>query len=258
MKNIVFIPNINLGDGRSAPYEYSIKSWKAWCDKNGCELFVLEDLLYPIEYMKITWQRYYLFEIMEANDIEYDQILMADADTIIHPDCPNFFEETEGKYCGVANDGDYEWVLRSIKGFGNDLFDKRTIKAFNYINGGFQIVNKKHRKFFDAMRKYYDTYSSEIANSIEKNKCGTDQTILNFMLQDQKVDVKYLQSKYNLQDLYRKNLIMIDNISQHWMDDKLYFLDAGWIYHFNAIPPNPMERDANYWIKRTYEELFNV
>ena len=33
MKNVVFIPNINLGDGRNNSYNYSIKSWKYWCDK---------------------------------------------------------------------------------------------------------------------------------------------------------------------------------------------------------------------------------
>jgi hypothetical protein len=30
MKNIVFIPNINLGDNRSNSYHYSVKSWKKW------------------------------------------------------------------------------------------------------------------------------------------------------------------------------------------------------------------------------------
>ena len=62
--------------------------------------------------MKITWQRYYVFDILEANDIDYNQILMVDADTIVHPDCPNFFELTDSKYCGVMNDGCYEWVTR--------------------------------------------------------------------------------------------------------------------------------------------------
>ena len=123
MKNIVFIPNINLGDNRSNPYRYSIASWEKWCDKNNCELFILNDLLLPNDEMGICWQRYYLFDILDANDIEYDQILSVDADTIIHPDCPNFFEETEGKYCGVRVDGCYEWVLRSIRGFGDKLFD---------------------------------------------------------------------------------------------------------------------------------------
>ena len=76
MKNIVFIPNIKLGDGkRSLSYDYSIKSWEYFCKKNNCELLVWEDLLYPIDYMKITWQRYYLFDILEANNIDYNQIL---------------------------------------------------------------------------------------------------------------------------------------------------------------------------------------
>ena len=85
MKNIVFIPNIQVGDGtRSQSYDYSIKSWKHFCDKYNCELLVWEDLLFPIEHMKITWQRYYLFDILESNNIDYDQILMVDADTIVH------------------------------------------------------------------------------------------------------------------------------------------------------------------------------
>jgi hypothetical protein len=256
MKNVVFIPNINLGDGRSNSYQYSVKSWKHFCDKYDCELLVLEDLLYPIDYMKITWQRYYLFDILEANGIDYDQILMVDADTIVHPDCPNFFEKTDGKYCGVRVDGCSEWVLRSINSFGDKLFGGMRIHPWNYINGGFQIVNKKHKKFFDSMKKYYYTYSIEIKKAINEVMAGTDQTILNFMLHKEKIDMKYLPIRYNLQDLYRKNTIVIDKQMQHWMDDKLYFLDVGWVYHYNSIPPNPLNRDSNYWIKRTYEELY--
>ena len=44
MKNVVFIPNINLGNGRSDKYNYCIDSWKQWCDKNDCELLMWEDL----------------------------------------------------------------------------------------------------------------------------------------------------------------------------------------------------------------------
>jgi len=254
MKNIVFIPNIDLGNGRNNSYHYSIKSWKEWCDKNDCELLVWEDLLYPVDYMKITWQRYYLFDILEANDIDYDQILMVDADTIVHPDCPNFFEETNNKYCGVRVDGCYEWVLRSIRGFGDELFDGMRIHPWNYINGGFQIVNKNHKKFFEAMKKYYDTYSKEIVSTIDKLKCGTDQTIVNYMLHKENVDVKYLPSCYNLQDLFRKNLLVVHG--NEWWTDELHYLEAAWVYHFNSIPHNPMNRDANYWIERTYKELF--
>ena len=94
MKNVVFFTNIDLANGRNSSYDYSIQSWKNFCDKNDCELIVWEDLIYPVDYMKITWQRYYLFDILDSNDIDYDQILMVDADTIVHPDCTNFFKQT--------------------------------------------------------------------------------------------------------------------------------------------------------------------
>tara|TARA_R100000458_G_C8272735_1_gene247588 strand:+ start:1738 stop:2505 length:768 start_codon:yes stop_codon:yes gene_type:complete len=253
MKNIVFIPNINLGNTRSKSYEYSIKSWKAFCDNHGCELLVWEDLLYPVDHMKITWQRYYLFDILEGNDIEYDQILMVDADTIVHPDCPNFFEQTDHKYCGVMNDGCYEWVTRSIRTFGEYLFKGDTIPVWSYINGGFQIVNKAHKEFFDNMKQYYLDNKTEIQNAIERSKTATDQTILNFLIQQNNIELKILPSCYNLQDLFRKNLLHIPGHSW-WQDNLNQMYDAGWVYHFNAIPQN--DRHANYWIKRTYEELY--
>ena len=68
MKNVVFIPNINLGNGRSDNYNYSINSWKQWCDKNNCELIVWEDLVLPVEEMKITWERYYVLDILDENN----------------------------------------------------------------------------------------------------------------------------------------------------------------------------------------------
>jgi len=45
---------------------------------------------------------------------------------------------------------------------------------------------------------------------------------------------------------------------QHWWTDELHYLKNGWVYHFNAIPQNEMGRDANYWIERTYKELYDV
>ena len=210
--------------------------------------------MYPVDYMKITWQRYYLFDILDGNDIEYDQVLMVDADTIVHPDCPNFFEMTDGKYCGVMNDGDYEWVMRSIRGFGDELFDGMRIQPWNYINGGFQVLNKNHKDFFESMKKYYNENSSLISETISKLRTATDQTILNLMLHKNKVDVKILPDCFNLQDMFRKNLLYIDK--NCWWSDELHHLNAGWVYHFNAIPQNQMGRDVSYWMERTYKELY--
>ena len=168
------LPTIDLGNNRNSSYKYAVLIVSKNRDKNNCELLVWDELILPIEEMKITIAVGYLFDILNSNEINYNQILMVDADTIVHPDCPNFFELSDMKYCGVMNNGDYEWVNRSIKGFGELLFDNKTIHPSTYINGGFQIVNKKHEKFFDKMKSYYEENSDNIKESIKVLETATD------------------------------------------------------------------------------------
>ena len=85
-KNIVLmvacvIPGM---ENRSKPYKYGIDSWKIWCDKNECGFFVLDEPLFDNNDMKVNYHRYYCYELLEANNIKYDQILITDADSIIH------------------------------------------------------------------------------------------------------------------------------------------------------------------------------
>ena len=78
-------------------------------------------------------------------------------------------------------------------------------------------------RIFDAMKKYYNDNSRQISDTIAELRCGTDQTIVNYMFHREKVDVKYLPSCYNLQDLYRKNLLFLTG-KEYWTDD-LHHLD---------------------------------
>ena len=172
MKNVVFIPNIDLGDGRNSSYHYSVSSWKKFCEKNDCELVVWEELICPIEQMKITWQRYYMFDILELNEIDYDQILIVDADTIVHPDCPNFFNTTDHKYSVVRNNGSFEWTRRSMDGFSKLLFDSKVpFNVWDYFNCGFQIVNEKHKDFFEYGNSGYAFIKKELQS---ENSLNTD------------------------------------------------------------------------------------
>ena len=255
MKNVVFIPNIDLGNGRSDKYNCCIKSWKWWCNKNNCELLMWEDLLLPVEQMPIVWQRYYVFDILDANDIEYGQVLLVDADTIIHPECPNFFNETCGAYSAVMNDGDYEWVNKSISQYGVKFFNKNTFPTWRYINGGFQIFHPHHKDYLKGLIEWYSENSMELKQVFGKWN-STDQTCINFYREEQDIPMTVLPPCYNLQDISRKNLMYFH--PQHWWTDELHYLKNGWIYHFNAIPQNAMGRDASYWIERTYGELYGV
>ena len=67
--NIVFMTCLEKAPDYLDYKEWCFKTWKYWCDNNDCELLVWEDLVFPVERMKITWQRYYLFDILNENKI---------------------------------------------------------------------------------------------------------------------------------------------------------------------------------------------
>ena len=252
MKNIVFIPAIDAGRGRHHSYDYSIKSWKYWADKHDCQVLVWDEALYSWDEMTIPWQRYHLFKILESNNIDYDQVLMVDCDTVINPNTPNFFEMTDHKYSAVLDNGCWEWTGRSLRHY-KDLFDNFQVERGMYFNGGFQIVNMNHKDFFDEVLEFYFENSVTLR---EKQKAGlsTDQTPINYLVQTKGVEVKLLPQTYNLHHMVSKNLL---NFGNSWWGDSMENLyEQAWVYHFNAIPGNPLKRDASYFIKRAYEELY--
>tara|TARA_R100000388_G_scaffold84484_1_gene63529 strand:- start:537 stop:1295 length:759 start_codon:yes stop_codon:yes gene_type:complete len=231
---------------RSLPYQFAIKSWSHWCKKNNAQLFVLDELLLPMEEMGICWQRYYLFDILEANDIKYDQVLMVDSDTIVHPDCPNFFEHTEHKYCGVHDEGSYDWILRSIENYSKHIFEGKQLEWWKYINGGFQIVNKRHKEFFNEMKSLYHNNKENFIQMQDTFKTGTDQTPVNFMLQIKNIETKLLPYEFNMTDMPRKEILNHD----------LTMTKIGWVYHFNCIPNNKDNQATYFWMEKTYKELY--
>ena len=255
MSNIVFIVNLpeTKKVNRNRPYQFSVDSWKHWCDNNNIEFIEWTQPITDPSKFKITLQRYWVHDILNENNIDYDQVLIVDADTIIHPNTPNFFDETNGKFGVVVNNGCYEWTTRSIKKWGDALFpNEQKVKTWNYFNGGFQITNKSHVPFYKEVQKYYWDNIDAINEWDDKIKAGTDQTIINYLTQIHEIEITYMNECYNLQDLFRKSLLHIPNHS--WFSDELHFVKAGWVYHFNAIPQN--DRHVSYWMERTYKELY--
>ncbi len=253
MKNVVFMMNVDLGkEGRFAssrvnPYKYSIDSWKQWCEKNDCELFVLTDEVIDHDVMGICWQRWYIFDLLESNDIEYNQILSVDADTIIHPDCPNFFDKTENKFTVAYFDGSWDWVLRSLEAYSKYVFEGHMLKEWSkYFDSGFWIVNKTHKPFAKRMTEFYHANSKLFREMEEKFLTGTEQTPLNFMLDILKIDVKHLPYEFNMCDMNRKEILSED----------LLFTKLGWIFQFNCIPNNKDNELTDYWMKKTYNHFY--
>ena len=231
---------------RRAAYKYSIDSWKKWCEKNNCELFILNDLIVEKEKMAICWQRYYLFDILDANEIEYNQVLMIDADTIIHPDTPNFFDMTDGKLCGVQFDGSWDWVLRSIENYSKYAFDNYMMPWWKYFDCGFVLINKKHKQLFQDIVSFYFKNQDTLVSLQETFHTGTDQTPVNMLVNKLKIDYKLLPYEFNMVDMARKEIL----------NEDLLFTKIGWIYQYNAIPNNTDSKWTNHYMKKTYEHFY--
>lgn len=246
MKNIVFITAIKSpgNEVRSEGYKYSIESWKHWCRANGAELRVLDQALFNSSEMKPNYFRYYCFNLLE--DEGFDQICLVDADTIIHPECPNFFELHPDKFRAVHNDGDYDWIIRSIENYQYEFQGefKKKFDIWKYFNSGFLVFAKKHEPLIRTIIEFYWENSTKIKGCQERYGVGTDQPLINLLVNEYYSDaLELLPYQFNMQDLPRKNIL----------DDRFLFTKIPGIYHFNAIPGGPTE--VNKWMRKTNEYL---
>ena len=266
MKNIVFIPYIkrenSLGNsGVSKPrwdtgYDYGISSWRKWCKKNNHDLIIMDELMVPEEEALITWQRWNALEILDHNEVEYDQVLIVDADSIIHPECPDFFKLTNNKFTSQLTDGCYEWVNRAIKEYSQSFFNKKEcLKPYEFFQTGFVIINKNHKEFFKKVSEFYWDNKENIIRSYDTIRTGSDIALLNCLRKEFGVELNILPREYSIMDLTRKNLLYFH--PNHWWEDSLQnVFNSGWIYQFTSIPQNPLNRDRKYWMERIYKELY--
>ena len=266
MKNVVFIPyikrNIALGEsGIAKPrwdtgYDYGIDSWKKWCKKHGCELIIMDELMIPETEMLITWQRWNALEILNHSGIEYDQVLIVDADSIVHPDCPNFFNLTDNQFTSQLTDGCYEWVNRAINDYSKMFFNKKScLKPYEFFQTGFVIINKNHKDFFKKVFDFYNTNKEKIIKSYDIIRTGSDIALLNCLRKEFNIELNILPKEFSIMDITRKNLLYFNPQTQWWEDNLKNTINSGWVYQFTSIGENPMKRDRKYWMERIYKEL---
>lgn len=249
-KNVVFMTAVVIPgmENRSRPYSYGINSWKRWCAKHEVELVICDELIHDNEVMKVNYHRYYAPQILKNSNIEYDQLLITDADSIIHPDTPNMFNLTDGKYTVTRSVGSYDWICRSMENYSKFVFDGYTFDIFKYFNAGFQIISKKHEYIWDQLIDFYFR-NKELILYMQKNYgVGTDQPIINFLVHQSGEDLTYLPYEYCAADLHRLELL----------DEDLTFTKAfPGIYQFNAIPNNHNAEWTNYFMEKTYKHLYD-
>lgn len=255
MKNIIFIPAVVSSNGekklRNTPlissiFDMSIRSWRSFAKKHNCDVVVLDQPLMDTNITSMAWQRYYVLDLLENSGVDYNQVLIVDADTIVHPDCPNFFELTNGLYTGVHDGVVYEWVMRSVECYSKALFNDYELDIWSYINGGFQIVNAAHKDHLNKFKQFYSDNRDLIYQCETQIKLGTDQTPMNFFLQTNSISTKILPYEFNMMGL---NLL-------EGLTDNLPFTKFGWVYHFNGIPDTSYGNQVHHWMTKTYNKLY--
>ena len=194
-RNIVFLTAITFPgqEYRSAPYKYGIDSWKHWCDKNNCDLFVLDEPIFDTEYC-------------------------------------------DHKYTVTNTEGSMDWVCRSLENYGKHIFED-TFPLHKYFNAGFQVVNKIHRPLFNELHEFYEVHRDRILWMQSNFAVGTDQPLINYIVNLSGMEMKFLHYQYCMADLARKEIL----------DDEMTFTKVlKGIYQFNAIPDNEGAKKTMY------------
>ncbi len=249
-KDIIFLINIihnkkfeGGGNTLEGGYEYGIKSWKHYAKKHNLDIFVLEDPIFDIEYMKPNWFKIYILDVLEANNINYNQVCYVDADTIVTPNAPNIFSVTDNKFCAVRNFGCMDWVCRSLENYSKYIFNNFTFPYYKYFNSGLMVFNKKHKLLFKEMQDFYHENKDNLLEVQSKLCVGNDQPVFNFYInRDIPEDYKMLGYEWNMQDMTRFEVLGEDMLHTKY----------GYVSHFNAgTPPS-----AQYWMEKTYKHLY--
>ena len=221
-KNIVVIPAMSGLDDISYK-EYCINSWDYWCKKNDVQLFVLDESIVDVTEMKPTWQRWHVLDILDASEIEYNQVALVDIDTMIRWDAPNIFDQTNNLFSACIDNDNIGWVKQSIDGY-QKYFRHIRFDWTTYFNCGMIVLNKQHKNLCKQITDFWYNNSAELTNVQNTLRKGTDQTPVNYLVRSSSHDLRILDKKWNLTHLNRKEII------QDFM-----FVDCGYIWHFNGF-----------------------
>lgn len=231
-KNIICLLNINHN-------EYSVKSWSEYAKKINSELVIIDQLLFDITYMSTDWYLMYCLDILDANKIEYDQVLFVNNNMLVHPNAKNIFELTNNKLTGVRVYGDMEIVLSSIEIFGK-LLNKSIFPYYTYLDTNMIILNKSHKQLLNSIQTFYEENFESLKEISKKYNLISSVPIFNFFFNSEIKDFTILGYEWNMQDMMRFEVLTND----------LLHTKYGYISQYSNIPNPEMT------MKYTYEHIY--
>jgi hypothetical protein len=163
--------------------------------------------------------------------VKEGKVALVDADTMIKWDAPNFFSDyNEFEFGGVHDSDSIFWLNNSINAY-QKFFPDFKLNTDYYINSGVMMFSDHHKSFFNTLKKFYFDNKYELDNWKVPNT-GSDQTIINYLLQLEKVKQKMFPCIYNQFGLIRKDLLQ-----HNWQtgDKTPFFIKTGIVWHFTGF-----------------------
>ena len=233
--------------------DISKTAWKYWCDKNGYELVIYDKCkLDDLNKYRVTVQRWFdIHDFLDEKNIEYSKVLMVDACSIPHWDCPDLFELTGDNMCVSHDIDNMRWTYESAQGY-KKIFNNFELDMSKYINSGWVIFNESHRDLFKKFKDFYLENSDEFIKLQTKTvKRGTCQTPLNYFIQMNNVEVDFMPPEFRVSHLNRKEMLghnwQLDN-TQH--ENKTpFFIKYGHIWVFSGFD----KRMRNNLMRQTWD-----
>jgi len=227
-KNLIYIVNIDSATSKfqNSDYaQYSILTWEHYCKRHNIDLIVCTKsdprFKFPI------WNKELIYNVGK----DYDKLGIVDSDTMVRWDAPNIFDQVEpDKFYGVNDLCDINWLMESIEQ-RQRFFPNIEIDLMKYLNAGVLFFGKRYLYVFKTLLNFYLENQDEIHKI---NGGGKEQTLLNFVLKSENVDVSLLEPSWNLLSIHRKN--MFQNNWQLKIDPTPYFIKYAYVWHFTGFP----------------------
>jgi hypothetical protein len=243
MKNILFWCGVKGSEDVKNRYkyddyswmEYSKLTWEYWCKKNDI-IFLHYDKTSLQDQMKykINWQRWIdIVPFIREKVGEFDQVLAVDASFMVRWDAPNFFNESENKWCGLIGNENLKWVFESIEGY-KPLFNNFEFDYSQHLLSGFTLFNKSHTSFFEDLSKFYfDNHEQILLLEDKLVKRGRDQPVLNYFRQLNNIDTKVFPLSYGANHMWRRNIL---NNNPYSNDPTPLFIKYLYTWCFSGFP----------------------
>jgi hypothetical protein len=261
-KNVIFWVGIKSQDpllqekhGGFKYLDISKKCWEWWCEKNDVTFFPYENpTLEDTGAHKATWQRWFdVFKQIENAKIDYDKIAVIDGSTLVKWDTPNFFDLVpEGKLTAFRALENLRWITESVDGY-KSLFNNFEFDLKKYVSCGFHIFDKSHKKFLSELENFYmENYDAIMERQNGFVKRGTDQPVINYLLQIKNIDVyRELPPPFMLTHLNR-----FDWFGNNWQleggDRTTFFMKYGYIWFYSGFP---QRGDRYNLMKQTWDAI---